>query len=617
MSNVTLTCQGDHSWSTMDCGNSTTCYFYCESTKCFESSILNAQNTQNLIVISKASECMKKSTINLPDYGNASFSMIDNGAKSFKEMIVNSGSKTQNIFIDCTYGSGDECKQMIINATSAQYLEIKIGANSEYEGKNNDDKAAIIHCPQNSDYNGPEIASCIIDVSEGGLLQLAQIHTLNGIPKDVWIKSGTTELDTVTINCDMGISQNNGNSFKNEGDCWDTLSPTTDPTYTPTTNTQTPSETPSESPTELPTISPSNLPTLSPTHATSSPTMNPTKATMIPSISPSIGPIIMDYSTTDLFPKQYSTNMIIGTDDILSTIQTRSDSNEVTTTLTRRGTLAGIDNATNNSPSPVQDLIITMLCAGIVIMLCMIGVMGYKRFVSNKMKNQIKNAMKDKGEGGNVNNDESPPPDFVAEGWSNHGDIDHPPMPYRKEGTVDLAIALSRDELANLSDHHSNGVGILEGLHETKLKVPDSAQADSDIEINLEISKHFEDDLSSNANSIDNVENDRKLTIPMKYKTPRPPPRKPSQASRISMEQSENYVIEPGGISRTNTVIYNGDGDDGMDVTKEDSLFESSSSESDIIADPLNHLAVEEGNPTKRKPKMSLPSGKTPRQWMD
>eukprot|EP01084_Bolivina_argentea_P104914 187826_1 len=73
-------------------------------------------------------------------------------------MTINSGINTNNIIIDCTFGEGDECKHITINAQTAQFLQITIGSNSELKGTSTQN--AIINCPQNSLYSS---SSCIID----------------------------------------------------------------------------------------------------------------------------------------------------------------------------------------------------------------------------------------------------------------------------------------------------------------------------------------------------------------------------------------------------------------------------------------------------------------------
>eukprot|EP01084_Bolivina_argentea_P058317 106494_1 len=103
-----------------NCGNSGQCSFNCEEQKCFEKGILYAHDSTDLNVLSSNKECLKTSTINLPNYGNGFFSMT--ASKSFKEMTINSGINTNNIIIDCTFGEGDECKHITINAQTAQFL---------------------------------------------------------------------------------------------------------------------------------------------------------------------------------------------------------------------------------------------------------------------------------------------------------------------------------------------------------------------------------------------------------------------------------------------------------------------------------------------------------------
>jgi len=232
---------GKHAYEyTFDCGNAGLCEFHCSGDKCFESGSLNAATSSQLIVTSSAPECLRTATVNVPDSGTASFSMT--AEKSFKEMIVNAGTNTQSIAIDCTFGSGDECKELTVNAASAEYLEIIIGADSDL------DAGAIINCPQHSAYQGPERAACILDASQGGKLNDITINTVNGIPHDVWIKTGPIALSKVEITCSAGSSVSDGNVFYVQSDCWITDAPTVYHTPSPIPWTAT------ANPTNLPTL---------------------------------------------------------------------------------------------------------------------------------------------------------------------------------------------------------------------------------------------------------------------------------------------------------------------------------------------------------------------------
>lgn len=204
---------------------------------------------------------------------------------------------------------------MTVNAQTAQYLEIIVGANSEYEGNGN----GQIECPQNSSYVGSEIAPCIIDLSGGGLLITLDIYTLNGIPSDLWIKTGEMTMDQISIYCNDGTSVNSNNLFPQSSQCWNTNTPTTDPTKSPLTSTSTNSPniaptittsttsiSPTSKPTNIPSKSPSDSPTTSPNTytPTKSPTLSPNAA--IPTIHP-----IMTSTTTmssTYIPTQSSTN---------------------------------------------------------------------------------------------------------------------------------------------------------------------------------------------------------------------------------------------------------------------------------------------------------------------
>jgi len=143
---------------------------------------------------------------------------------------VHSGPQTQRIAINCTFGTGNECNGLVVHAQTAQYLEVVVGAESELDGN------AVVNCPQNSSYQGPEIAPCIIDASDGGMITAITINTLDGIPNDVWIKTGAIPLTRVSITCSAGSG-----GFDEQNICWhsSTDAPTTSVPATTTATTTT------------------------------------------------------------------------------------------------------------------------------------------------------------------------------------------------------------------------------------------------------------------------------------------------------------------------------------------------------------------------------------------
>eukprot|EP01084_Bolivina_argentea_P232374 391665_1 len=275
-----------------DCGNAGECYFHCNEKKCSSSGTLDATSSNNLYVIvgTNGEECMKAVTVNTPQYGNANFNM-GQSKKGFKNMIVNAGTNAQNIIINIpgTTANGDDVKQMEVRASTAQFVKITFGNGLEWED-------GLLECPVNSLYDGPEVAPCIIDASNGadGILLDTEIIAPDGIPKNVYIKGGNFQGST-TIQCDNIDPLNGGGDnlstgpFGTGSDCWWTNDPTYDPTKSPT---PAPTKNPTPAPTKHPTPAPTKHPTPAPTkHPTKIPTKNPTPApTKHPTPSPTTNP---------------------------------------------------------------------------------------------------------------------------------------------------------------------------------------------------------------------------------------------------------------------------------------------------------------------------------------
>ncbi len=206
----------------------------------------------------------------------------------------------------------------------------------------------IINCPINSSYTAPAVASCIINLSDGGLLKNAQINTINGIPADVWIYTGNVELSNVEITCKQGVSVNSGNSF-NQSSCWNINSATKSPTKYPT-----------KSPTKFPTKSPTNNPIKS---STKYPSMFPTKF-------PSENPTTLPIAPAPTYSNSISTSSVFasktGIHTLLSTI---AAVNVVNTTLAFASgpvghistTLTLLDDIPSNADSNAFDVILIII----------------------------------------------------------------------------------------------------------------------------------------------------------------------------------------------------------------------------------------------------------------
>jgi len=234
--------------------------------------ILNAENGTAIDVFSSVFRGLYDAVVYVPNTGDATLSM--SAGESFSGLTVNAGSDTQAIRIDCTFGTGDECHGLQVDATTAQFLQIDVGLDSELNG------GAVIDCPVDSAYTNAQ-APCVIDLSGGGSVNNATIHAADGIPGDVWFEMNGTDAAaewlsssvSVSLVCSAGQSEA---PLSLASDCWHTPSPTL-----PGLSAQ---KDPTVSPTVDPTISPTVLPTLSPTAPTDAPTKPPNLATAAQSL---------------------------------------------------------------------------------------------------------------------------------------------------------------------------------------------------------------------------------------------------------------------------------------------------------------------------------------------
>eukprot|EP01083_Nonionella_stella_P271422 919669_1 len=190
--------------------------------------------------------------------------------------------------VSITSVAGGNCKYMEINAAGAQYLEIIVDPGWWGE-------AHIYHtniyCPVNSDYNGPEIAPCTVDLSskQGWMkFENINIYTKYGVPWDLWITiTDWTSWRNNMLYCNTSSTPH---FPSNSSDCWHTHSPTADPTVSPTAPTYLPTAMPTlatENPSRSPTFIPTTYPTRHPTDPTIDPTSDPT---IDPTIDPTTNP---------------------------------------------------------------------------------------------------------------------------------------------------------------------------------------------------------------------------------------------------------------------------------------------------------------------------------------
>eukprot|EP01084_Bolivina_argentea_P183016 315865_1 len=309
----------------LDCASAGQCNIYCTSKKCAQYATITASNSNNLNIIatSTSNECVKKANIYVPNYGNASFDDTTS-KRGLRGIRVYAGTNTQNIIINVESPNiaGDDVRDMKIYASTAEYVHITLSNALEWQN-------GYLECPVNSPYNGPNIAPCILDASNGnGIINSVEIIAPDGIPKNVYIYPGRYQ-GTNTIKC-TNVDALNGKQidisyspFDKSSDCWwtrdPTMDPTTDPTIDPTIDpttdptfdpTKDPTYHPTTDPTTDPTLTPTNTPTSPPTHAPSNqPTLSPTNSpTLTPTTSPTNFPTKFPTIAPTFAPTNYPTS---------------------------------------------------------------------------------------------------------------------------------------------------------------------------------------------------------------------------------------------------------------------------------------------------------------------
>eukprot|EP01083_Nonionella_stella_P238771 836503_1 len=270
------------------CANATECIFECETKRCYEDATLYGENALNLncntLPTNRDSDsCFHSAVVYAPDNGSANFT---NGALAnqiYTRMTIISGNHTQEIILDCS----EDCQKIDVDARTAQFLGIDIT-----EGKFSD---STVQCPVNSQYTGPELSPCIIDVANSDMKQV-EIYAPDGIPKGVWITDcGQCDTMDVEIHCSIGDDLWPFNASSN---CWRTGDPSTYHTIDPTIYTTIPSSSPSIFPTPLPSMMPTEIPTVIPTQSPSfdPPTQSPL---LVPTRTPSDVPVTENVRTVD------------------------------------------------------------------------------------------------------------------------------------------------------------------------------------------------------------------------------------------------------------------------------------------------------------------------------
>eukprot|EP01084_Bolivina_argentea_P175711 304221_1 len=218
------------------CHSAGTCRLECTHGTCFKSRTLNATNSLNLEVYASGDECIASSQFYLPNGGNASILVNTEGLTNHNNIADAAkfySQSTDHIWITCIDPRADiisdnECEDMDIYAADARFLSLtSIGA--EMNGKTGN---LEVHCPVNSDYTGPELAPCIVNMTNAMECDKIHIYANDGTPNDV-MYYGCADNANVRIYCDPTNTQNDY-PFTSSGLCWKTTAPTSDPTLIPT-----------------------------------------------------------------------------------------------------------------------------------------------------------------------------------------------------------------------------------------------------------------------------------------------------------------------------------------------------------------------------------------------
>ena len=281
--------------STVYCRTAGYCEIQCTGNWCLDSAVIHAEDSLDLNILGNAYSCFGDADIYLPNGGNTTI-IADARSISyvFHKVQIFAGS-ADHIFIKCYDDDSSvltQCKGLQVYASNATYLELIV-----YKASIQDftTQETIIYCPENSDYCGSALSSCIINVTQAVSTNGMEIYALNGYPDDViFYGGGSGDYSGTVIKCNDGalisyIDSNGTFASDNSSDCWNPVSTpkclpstTSDPTFIPTSN-------PIIIPTIIPTKNPSNEPSNEPTNE---PILSPT---FNPSSNPTIDSNIVSY----------------------------------------------------------------------------------------------------------------------------------------------------------------------------------------------------------------------------------------------------------------------------------------------------------------------------------
>lgn len=94
-----------------NCGKAGTCNFYCSAPQCLQSGLLNASNSNTLLLQSNSPNCLTQANIHLPNNGDAIIQA--QSQQALQNTNIQSGINTQNIIINCADDTihPQSCKQ--------------------------------------------------------------------------------------------------------------------------------------------------------------------------------------------------------------------------------------------------------------------------------------------------------------------------------------------------------------------------------------------------------------------------------------------------------------------------------------------------------------------------
>eukprot|EP01084_Bolivina_argentea_P027522 51161_1 len=297
-----------------------------------------------------------------------------------------------NCVINCQSGYKNICRKLDINAATSTSLTLNCG-----EGDHACDEITM-YCPING-HSGP--IQCMLNGATSNAINVQfDIYAVEGF--NDFTVSGT-EIRDAFIHCGENNYERN---CKLQSDppfecasCLNILSPSqyptkspsanpsNFPTINPTTNTDAPSN-PTKIPTTYPSLDPTITPTITPTISPSNnPSMNPTSYSIAPSANPSNNPTSSPSDNPTKSPTP-SPVLIVGGKD-----PTGAPSNDIideTITVFNTKSPNNVDLHGNAGIfSNTSNIIILVLSIAVGVLLCVVAVFMFKKYIEKKQKNEI------------------------------------------------------------------------------------------------------------------------------------------------------------------------------------------------------------------------------------